>query len=743
MPLNKRSAGSTLLSAKRPRLPVPPEEPDDSQTDESEISFRALTALSTSTRSSQSTSTRSSGWTTAPIARKGLLRSSDTSTGRSSPRRVECHLPDGNTDSAEVQEQQEDVPEVEETADTSYSEYDGSPENDHESSEENLDDSEEEPQASTQRSQSTGKRPCTVQPTTARALGNARRRPTGVVAEVIASSDVSVHVVQGQNANHSEGNTIGCEDNTETRRRFMESSTHFGTHTECILESAHRISENVHRIPESVDFGTQPGSISESIPGISKSLPGVSESTPDTLTPFYTAHKPFINAFELSSSIQEEENAPIAESEAQRIEKECSTLIGDHTLLHEPFPPAARLSVLEVSMWAAASRRVGCTVDLDEVVIKQVKGRLADSTIYGLGNLSGPEARAVQAEYLLKNDRFLSPVQHYETYRLWFLEPEIIDILYYKYFDKVRMRGVKDPEFLERITPTFICLISTVIWYGIRAWSTGAYVKPDHFQSQNESVVKMFNRICNTWKRRSTHNQEATLEVIKDNLWEKIREKKRITIEVIPEDGFSEDDEALAADLAAFRNARKAPPSTPVDSSSSDNGGGQEEVVHAQLRALKWKRKAKKMKRTKKRGITKEARRKRMSRAPASAVESTAERFGGECFGEHRERFGGIVLYLYLCLGIVLYLYLCLGILYLCLGIMLYLCLSRLLSRLRIDRSWLLSRLQSMLQSMLRIDTQAGSEACSESEVHAGTLIVHALVLMVHALALMVALRCS
>ncbi|KAI5851754.1 hypothetical protein DFP73DRAFT_591004 [Morchella snyderi] len=85
MPLNKRSAGSTLLSAKRPRLPVPPEEHGDSQTDESEILFRALTAVSTSTRSSQKTSTWSSQSTTAPIACKGLLRSSDTSTGRSSP----------------------------------------------------------------------------------------------------------------------------------------------------------------------------------------------------------------------------------------------------------------------------------------------------------------------------------------------------------------------------------------------------------------------------------------------------------------------------------------------------------------------------------------------------------------------------------------------------------------------------------------------------------------------------------
>lgn len=133
--------------------------------------------------------------------------------------------------------------------------------------------------------------------------------------------------------------------------------------------------------------------------------------------------------------------------------------------------------------------------------------------------------------------------------------------MYYKYFDGVRMRGVKDPEFLERITPTFICLISTAIWHGIRAWSTGTYVKPDHFQSQNESVVsknpnvltamaealrafitalktfrlsildlradietgvETFNRMSNTWKGRSRQNQEATLEVIKDNLREKV-----------------------------------------------------------------------------------------------------------------------------------------------------------------------------------------------------------------------------
>ncbi|KAI5839627.1 hypothetical protein DFP73DRAFT_598615 [Morchella snyderi] len=634
MPPNKRSVGSALLSTKRPRLPVPSQEHGDSQTDGSEISFRALTALSTSTRSSQLTSTRSSQSTTAPIARKGLLRSSDTSTGRSSPRRVEFHLPDGNTDSAEVQEQQEDVPEVEETANTSHSEFDDSPENDHESSEENLDDPEEEPQASTQRSQSTGKRPRTVQPTTARALGNARRRPTGAVAEVIASSDVSVDVVQrgtrpGAKVTRREGPgsaaptsaprqnafqrtptasqrvSTSAPSQEASQRAFLASQRAFPESQRALPIPSQSMPSSVPVYSRDIDYSSSTRHINlfsmhsrygDSSPTYRpyRSFPpfeGVGESSmsspriPSSPQVYLPEAQPRVyDIAQLSSSIREEENAPIPESErsllpssrsgnvlsmqAQRIEKECSTLIGNHTLLHEFFPPAARLSVLVVSMWAAASRRVGCTVDLDEVLIKQVrslhsrvrshlmhevKGRLSDSTIYGLGNLSGPEARAAQAEYLLKNDRFLSPAQHYETSRLRFLAPEIIDILYYKYFDGVRMRGVKDPEFLERITPTFICLISTAIWHGIRAWSTGTYVKPDHFQSQNENVI---------------------------------REKRGITIEVIPEDGFSEDDEALAADIAAFRNARKAPPSALVDPSGSDNGGSQEEVVHAQLRGI-------------------------------------------------------------------------------------------------------------------------------------------------------------
>jgi hypothetical protein len=89
-----------------------------------------LTPLPARIRSSQSI-------TDAQIIQKGLLRSSETPTGSSSPRRVEFHLPKDHSDNFEAQEEPEAIeePEVEEIVDTSHSDYDDAPENNHESSE--------------------------------------------------------------------------------------------------------------------------------------------------------------------------------------------------------------------------------------------------------------------------------------------------------------------------------------------------------------------------------------------------------------------------------------------------------------------------------------------------------------------------------------------------------------------------------------------------------------------------------
>jgi hypothetical protein len=131
-------------------------------------------------------------------------------------------------------------------------------------------------------------------------------------------------------------------------------------------------SQRVYEIEYLPSFREEDGSASmpESdgnlIPGSEVSIPedthDVFESTGDITSSQLTQR----------SVVPNSRSANMVSVEAQRIEKECSVLIGEHTLLYEPFLSAARLLILVVSMWATVSRRVGCRVDLDEVVIKQV-----------------------------------------------------------------------------------------------------------------------------------------------------------------------------------------------------------------------------------------------------------------------------------------------------------------------------------------------------------------------------------
>jgi hypothetical protein len=116
----KHSSSTAPPVPKRPWLPTRLEE--DGETDECEMSYQPLTPLPARIRTSQST-------TVTQITRKGLLGSSETSTGRSSPRRVEFHLPEDHTDNFEAQEEPEaiKVHEVEEMVDTGYSDYDDTP----------------------------------------------------------------------------------------------------------------------------------------------------------------------------------------------------------------------------------------------------------------------------------------------------------------------------------------------------------------------------------------------------------------------------------------------------------------------------------------------------------------------------------------------------------------------------------------------------------------------------------------
>ena len=61
---------------------------------------------------------------------------------------------------------------------------------------------------------------------------------------------------------------------------------------------------------------------------------------------------------------------------------------------------------------------------------------------------------------------------------------------------------------------------------------------------------------------------------------------KGVILEVIPVEGLNEDDDALAADLAAFRKARKTIRVAPRAVESLDDGEDDDSVIDARLRGV-------------------------------------------------------------------------------------------------------------------------------------------------------------
>jgi len=59
-----------------------------------------------------------------------------------------------------------------------------------------------------------------------------------------------------------------------------------------------------------------------------------------------------------------------------------------------------------------------------------------------------------------------------------FLAPQIVDAIYGKYFDGIKMQGMLDPKFLKRINGTMVCLTCAILCDSLRALETGVYKKP-------------------------------------------------------------------------------------------------------------------------------------------------------------------------------------------------------------------------------------------------------------------------
>jgi len=92
-----------------------------------------------------------------------------------------------------------------------------------------------------------------------------------------------------------------------------------------------------------------------------------------------------------------------------------------------------------------------------------------------------------------------------------FLGPQIADAIYGKYFNGKRKLGMLDPEFINRVNGTMVCLTCAILCHQLCAYRLGVYqdppaFKPDAVGGRRPSMsspfflfVLMTNQSCKTF----------------------------------------------------------------------------------------------------------------------------------------------------------------------------------------------------------------------------------------------------
>ena len=53
-----------------------------------------------------------------------------------------------------------------------------------------------------------------------------------------------------------------------------------------------------------------------------------------------------------------------------------------------------------------------------------------------------------------------------------------------------------DPEFLEKINPTFLCLTTAILCHVLHCWKTGLFINEGHFTRSNLRGKPPLIRVC-------------------------------------------------------------------------------------------------------------------------------------------------------------------------------------------------------------------------------------------------------
>ncbi|KAF8422900.1 hypothetical protein EV426DRAFT_151422 [Tirmania nivea] len=124
-----------------------------------------------------------------------------------------------------------------------------------------------------------------------------------------------------------------------------------------------------------------------------------------------------------------------------------------------------------------------------------------------------------------------------QTDRRHFRASEITEIIFRKYFARIKMQGNFDDSFFDSINEVFICLVTSAMRHCLKAWSTGVYVelpKKAEFKYQSSASkyciyypiqrgqilthLETYKWFLATWEAYSTRVRKLLLAAIKADI---------------------------------------------------------------------------------------------------------------------------------------------------------------------------------------------------------------------------------
>jgi hypothetical protein len=180
------------------------------------------------------------------------------------------------------------------------------------------------------------------------------------------------------------------------------------------------------------------------------------------------------------------------------------------------------------------------------------------------------------------------------------LAPQIITIIYGKYYAGNKMRGTVDKHFKDKINGNFLCLISAAICHTLRAWQTGTYVEPRDFKRETslgmlqvpqrtrliaDTGKDLLQRQRRTWGNIPGNLREKILQHIRNAVQDHITQnhgpEKEITI------GYEDDHEALEAELNALETGRNWNGRTTHESWTTKVATGKARVIRSPAKGVR------------------------------------------------------------------------------------------------------------------------------------------------------------